>query len=111
MVIVGGGHNGLVAAAYLARAGRPCWCSSGSATPGGAAVSTRAVRRASTPGCRATRTWSACCPGRSSTTWGSTSAWPRRSRLLVHPGPRGPARGLLVGDADPDATRRVLRRG
>ena len=27
-VIVGGGHNGLVAAAYLARAGRSCWCSS-----------------------------------------------------------------------------------
>lgn len=40
-VIVGGGHNGLVAAAYLARAGRSVLVLERSAATGGAAVSTR----------------------------------------------------------------------
>jgi phytoene dehydrogenase-like protein len=40
-VIVGGGHNGLVAAAYLARAGRSVLVLERRATTGGAAVSTR----------------------------------------------------------------------
>ncbi|MGW0698425.1 phytoene desaturase family protein [Streptomyces sp. NPDC002867] len=40
-VIVGGGHNGLVAAAYLARAGRSVLLLERSGTTGGAAVSTR----------------------------------------------------------------------
>ncbi|MEW2415385.1 NAD(P)-binding protein [Streptomyces sp. NPDC046866] len=40
-VIVGGGHNGLVAAAYLARAGRSVLLLERLATTGGAAVSTR----------------------------------------------------------------------
>ncbi|MFI6284761.1 phytoene desaturase family protein [Streptomyces sp. NPDC051018] len=40
-VIVGGGHNGLVAAAYLARAGRSVLVLERSAGTGGAAVSTR----------------------------------------------------------------------
>jgi phytoene dehydrogenase-like protein len=40
-VIVGGGHNGLVAAAYLARAGRSVLVLERLAAPGGAAVSTR----------------------------------------------------------------------
>ncbi|GAA2992100.1 phytoene desaturase family protein [Streptomyces fulvorobeus] len=40
-VIVGGGHNGLVAAAYLARAGRSVLVLERLGTPGGAAVSTR----------------------------------------------------------------------
>ncbi|MCX4825404.1 NAD(P)/FAD-dependent oxidoreductase [Streptomyces sp. NBC_01142] len=40
-VIVGGGHNGLVAAAYLARAGRSVLVLERSASTGGAAVSTR----------------------------------------------------------------------
>ena len=38
-VVVGGGHNGLVAAAYLARAGRSCLVIERRATVGGAAVS------------------------------------------------------------------------
>lgn len=42
VVIVGGGHNGLVAAAYLARAGRSVLVLERLATTGGAAVSTRA---------------------------------------------------------------------
>lgn len=41
VVIVGGGHNGLVAAAYLARAGRSVLVLERLATTGGAAVSTR----------------------------------------------------------------------
>ncbi len=41
-VIVGGGHNGLVAATYLARAGRSVLVAERGATTGGAAVSTRA---------------------------------------------------------------------
>ncbi|MGW4206242.1 phytoene desaturase family protein [Streptomyces sp. NPDC004726] len=41
VVIVGGGHNGLVAAAYLARAGLSVLVLERSATTGGAAVSTR----------------------------------------------------------------------
>jgi phytoene dehydrogenase-like protein len=40
-VIVGGGHNGLVAAAYLARAGRSVLVLERRAQPGGAAVSER----------------------------------------------------------------------
>ncbi|MFJ5646167.1 phytoene desaturase family protein [Streptomyces sp. NPDC093223] len=42
VVIVGGGHNGLVAAAYLARAGRSVLVLERLGTTGGAAVSTRA---------------------------------------------------------------------
>ena len=38
-VIVGGGHNGLVAAAYLARAGRSCLLLERGLQLGGAAVS------------------------------------------------------------------------
>src|SRR3977135_2488101 len=41
-VIVGGGHNGLVAAAYLARAGRSCLVLERRDQLGGAAVSERA---------------------------------------------------------------------
>jgi phytoene dehydrogenase-like protein len=41
VVIVGGGHNGLVAAAYLARAGRSVLVLERNANTGGAAVSTR----------------------------------------------------------------------
>jgi phytoene dehydrogenase-like protein len=41
VVIVGGGHNGLVAAAYLARAGRSCVVLERRAQLGGAAVSER----------------------------------------------------------------------
>src|ERR671923_201671 len=40
-VIVGGGHNGLVAAAYLARAGRSVLVLERREHPGGAAVSER----------------------------------------------------------------------
>ena len=54
-VIIGGGHNGLVAAAYLARAGARCSCSSG-ATTSAAPPCPSGRGRASTRGSRATPT-------------------------------------------------------
>ena len=60
-VVVGGGHNALVAAAYLARAGRSCLVIERRATLGGAAVSA-AVFEGVPRGCRATPTSSACSP-------------------------------------------------
>ena len=76
-VIVGGGHNGLVAAAYLARAGGRCSCSSGAARGRRRGGQRAAVRRARTRGCRATRTSSASCPSRSRATSASTSSCAR----------------------------------
>ncbi|MBK8934692.1 MAG: NAD(P)-binding protein [Chloroflexi bacterium] len=57
-IIIGGGHNGLITAAYLAKAGKKCWCwknatwSAGPASP-----------KSCTPGFKFTvfPTWSACC--------------------------------------------------
>ncbi|MEP6815845.1 MAG: FAD-dependent oxidoreductase [Marmoricola sp.] len=66
VVIVGGGHNGLTAAAYLAGAGLSTLVLERLDHTGGAAVSTEAFP-ARVPGCRATPTWSACSPSRSST--------------------------------------------
>ena len=59
VVIVGGGHNGLVAAAYLARADLSVLVLERLDDTGGAAVSAPAVRRACRRGCRGTPTWSA----------------------------------------------------
>ena len=78
VVVVGGGHNGLVAAAYLARAGRSVLVLERlprSAAPRSAGRSSRA----STSGCRRTPTWSACCPTGSSPTSGCESGCADRS--------------------------------
>src|ERR1700756_92010 len=112
VVVVGGGHNGLVAAGYLARAGLRVRLlerlghvggGAGSAPalgrgggPGGSGSGTSAGPRSrprpstvSKSGCRGTRTWSACCRRASSTTWALTCDWPggdfRRTRLTQLP--------------------------
>ena len=103
VVIVGGGHNGLVAAAYLARAGRSVLRAGAAATSSAARPSpTRPFagrRRAAValllPGQPAAR-------GRSSTSSGSL----RLARRRVSSYTPGPARG---GDARPAGGRR--RRG
>ena len=96
-VIVGGGHNGLVAAAYLARAGRSVLLLERLDAPRRRRRLRAAVRRASTRACRATPTSSACCRSRSSTSSGCRFGSRRRRDLLLHARPaRRPARGLLV---------------
>ncbi|MFC7613595.1 FAD-dependent oxidoreductase [Actinokineospora soli] len=69
-IVVGGGHNGLVAAAYLARAGRSVLVLERLPRTGA-----RRSARARSPGsgCPATPTWSACCPTASSRT--SACGW------------------------------------
>ena len=103
-VVVGGGHNGLTAAAYLARAGRRVLVLERADHVGGAAVS-QAPFPGSTSGSRATPTWSACCRGASSPNLGLDVRLARRRVASYTPDPADPARGLLVTD-DEDATRR-----
>jgi phytoene dehydrogenase-like protein len=108
-VIVGGGHNGLVAAAYLARAGRSCLLLERRPSLGGAAVSEEIF-----PG----------VPARLSRYSYLVSLLPELIvrelglgvRLLPRrissytPDPRADGeRGLLVEDGDPIGTRRSFR--
>src|ERR1700689_3717550 len=105
VVIVGGGHNGLTAAAYLAGAGLSVAVLERLDHTGGAAVSAQPF-----PGfpaaCRGTPTWCPCCPTRSSSTLTSTCGWrPARRRPTPRccataapadcswSGPRGPRPG------------------
>ena len=67
VVVVGGGHNGLIAAAYLARAGWSVLVLERRRVLGGAASASRSSP-ASTSGCPRTPTWSACCRTGSSPT-------------------------------------------
>ena len=67
VVVVGGGHNGLVAAAYLGRAGRSVLVLERAGARSAAPRSAGRSSTASTSGCPRTPTWSACCP---------TASWP-----------------------------------
>ena len=58
-VIVGGGHNGLTAAAYLAKAGQRCSCSSAASGSAARARSSARSPTSATASARA-RTSSAC---------------------------------------------------
>jgi phytoene dehydrogenase-like protein len=108
-IVIGAGHNGLTAAAYLARAGRRVLVLERSDHVGGAAVSAQLF-----PGVDA----------RLSRYSYLVSLLPRQLMeeldlqvRLVHrrfssytPSPDDPTRGLLVDTADPEATRASFRR-
>ena len=100
-VIVGGGHNGLVAAAYLARAGRTVLVLERLPQPGGAAVSTRAFDGVDARLSRYSYLVS-LLPRKIVTDLGLRFAV--RRRTISSYTPRGSG-GLLVDAADPDRTR------
>ncbi len=108
-VIVGGGHNGLVAAAYLARAGRSCLLLERRSSLGGAAISEEIF-----PGVPARLSrysyLVSLLPELIVRELGlGVRLLPRRTSSYT-PDPRAEGeRGLLVDDADPIATRRSFR--
>jgi phytoene dehydrogenase-like protein len=107
-VVVGGGHNGLTAAAYLARAGRSVLVLERADHVGGAAVS-----QAPFPGVDARLSRYAylvsLLPRRVVDDLGLDVRLARRRVASYTPDPVDPARGLLVAD-DEDATRRSFAR-
>ncbi len=108
-VIVGGGHNGLTAAAYLAAAGRSCLVIERRERLGGAAVS-----EAPFPGFDARISSYAylvgLLPARIVTELGLPVSLAARRVASYTPDPRaGARRGLLVAEGDPGATRRSFR--
>ena len=114
MVVVGGGHNALTAAAYLARAGRRVLVLERAEQVGGAAVST-AVRAPGAPfpgvAARLSR-YSylvSLLPRLIVDDLGLDVRLARRRVSSYTPDPGDPARGLLVAD-DADATRRSFAR-
>ena len=109
-VIVGGGHNGLVAAAYLARAGLSCVVLERRDDVGGAAASERVF-----PGfdVRVSRYayLVSLLPRRIVDELELRVRLVRRAVSSYTPDPRrGGARGLLVDASDPAATRASFRR-
>ena len=104
-VIAGGGHNGLVAAAYLARAGLSCVVLERRATVGGAAVSDRVFDGFDVRVSRYAYLVS-LLPRRIVDELGLPVRLARRAISSYTPDPRAQAaRGLLVAADDPAATR------
>jgi phytoene dehydrogenase-like protein len=108
-VIVGGGHNGLAAAAYLARAGRSCLVLERRDELGGAAVSERAF-----PGVDARLSrysyLVSLLPRSIIDELGLSLRLARRGVSSYTPDPRvAGRRGLLVDTHDPDATLASFR--
>lgn len=104
-VIVGGGHNGLVAAAYLARAGLSCLVLERRRSVGGAAVSERIFEGIDVRVSRYAYLVS-LLPRRIVDDLALPVSFVRRSVSSYTPDPRARgARGLLVDAQDPVATR------
>lgn len=102
-IVLGAGHNGLTAAAYLARAGRSVLVLERSAHVGGAAVSARPF-----PGVDARLSrysyLVSLMPRRIITDLSLDLTLVRRRYSSFTPVPSEPARGLLVDNADESAT-------
>ena len=106
-VIVGGGHNGLTAAAYLARAGRTVLLLE-RADHWAARRSRRGRSRGWTRTCRATPTSSRSCPDRSATSSGCASS----SAAAGSPPTRPPATAWAArGHGRRRRDRRLVRVG
>ena len=104
VVIVGGGHNGLVAAAYLASAGRSVLLLERDDHVGGAAVSAPAFVGVDARLSRYSYLVS-LLPQRIIDELGLDIRLVRRRFSSYTPDPADPSRGLLVDNADPEATR------
>jgi phytoene dehydrogenase-like protein len=104
-VVVGGGHNGLTAAAYLARAGRSVLVLEAADHLGGATGSHRVFRGVDARLSRYSYLVS-LMPRAVRDELGLRLELRRRRIASYTPLPGDPARGLLVDTADDDATRR-----
>lgn len=108
-VIIGGGHNGLTAAAYLARAGRRVLLLERSSNVGGAAVSTRAFEGVDALLSRYSYLVS-LLPRQILTDLDLDLRLVRRRYSSYTPLPASPERGLLVDHGDEAATAESFRR-
>ena len=107
-IIIGGGHNGLTAAAYLARSGRSVLVCEKADHVGGAAVS--ATPFAGLPARLSRYSYLvSLMPETIITDLGLDIRLVRRRFSSYTPDPADPTRGILVDTADPDATARTFR--
>jgi phytoene dehydrogenase-like protein len=109
VIVVGGGHNGLVAAAYLARAGRSVLVLERGPELGGAAVSFRAFPGVDVRLSRYSYLVS-LLPKQIIDELGLPIRLHRRAVSSYTPVPGDPARGLLVHNGDDAATAAAFRR-
>jgi phytoene dehydrogenase-like protein len=109
VVIVGGGHNGLTAAAYLARAGKSVLVLERDSHFGGAAVSAEAFDGVAARLSRYSYLVS-LLPHRIVDDLGLNLRLARRRYSSYTPDPGGAAAGLLLDHGDPDASRASFAR-